>query len=245
MEKVRVDPSVIKGIIFDFNGTMFQDSDLHEAAWIKMIKYYAQGNISGKEILKNIHGRTNDEIISTFIANDLSVEEVIALGTEKESYYRRLCVQNKQRLVLTSGLTEILNKIQKMKIPMTIATATTKENVDFYFAQFQLNQWFHYSQVIYDDGTFPGKPAPDIFIKAADALGVPLESCMVFEDSYSGIIAASRAGIGALVAIDTEGNHQKVFSDLLLPITATISDFWSVKVVSPTFERRENKQLLN
>ncbi|MRI72200.1 HAD family phosphatase [Enterococcus casseliflavus] len=231
MEKVRVDPSVIKGIIFDFNGTMFQDSDLHEAAWIKMIKHYAQGNISEKEILKNIHGRTNDEIISTFIANDLSVEEVIALGTEKESYYRKLCIQNKQRLVLTSGLTEILNKIKKIKIPMTIATATTKENVDFYFEKFQLEQWFDYQQVVYDDGTFPGKPAPDIFIKAADALTVPPDKCLVFEDSYSGIIAASRAGIGVLVAIDNTGKLKEILDESIFPITATISDFYSVELV--------------
>lgn len=231
MEKVRVDPSVIKGIIFDFNGTMFQDSDLHEAAWIKMIKHYAQGNISEKEILKNIHGRTNDEIISTFIANDLSVEEVIALGTEKESYYRKLCIQNKQRLVLTSGLTEILNKIKKIKIPMTIATATTKENVDFYFEKFQLEQWFDYQQVVYDDGTFPGKPAPDIFIKAADALTVPPDKCLVFEDSYSGIIAASRAGIGVLVAIDNTGKLKEILDESIFPITAIISDFYSVELV--------------
>ncbi|WP_074934905.1 HAD family hydrolase [Enterococcus casseliflavus] len=221
----------MKGIIFDFNGTMFQDSDLHEAAWIKMIKHYAQGNISEKEILKNIHGRTNDEIISTFIANDLSVEEVIALGTEKESYYRKLCIQNKQRLVLTSGLTEILNKIKKIKIPMTIATATTKENVDFYFEKFQLEQWFDYQQVVYDDGTFPGKPAPDIFIKAADALTVPPDKCLVFEDSYSGIIAASRAGIGVLVAIDNTGKLKEILDESIFPITATISDFYSVELV--------------
>lgn len=231
MEKVRVDLSVIKGIIFDFNGTMFQDSDLHETAWIKMIKHYAQGNISEKEILKNIHGRTNDEIISTFIANDLSVEKVIALGTEKESYYRKLCIQNKQRLVLTSGLTEILNKIKKIKIPMTIATATTKENVDFYFEQFQLDQWFDYQHVVYDDGTFPGKPAPDIFVKAADELSVPPDKCLVFEDSYSGIIAASRAGIRMQIAIDNAGKLKKILDDSFLPIAARISDFYSVELV--------------
>jgi beta-phosphoglucomutase-like phosphatase (HAD superfamily) len=231
MEKVRVDLSVIKGIIFDFNGTMFQDSDLHETSWIKMIKHYAQGNISEKEILKNIHGRTNDEIISTFIANDLSVEKVIALGTEKESYYRKLCIQNKQRLVLTSGLTEILNKIKKIKIPMTIATATTKENVDFYFEQFQLDQWFDYQHVVYDDGTFPGKPAPDIFVKAADELSVPPDKCLVFEDSYSGIIAASRAGIRMQIAIDNTGKLKKILDDSFLPIAARISDFYSVELV--------------
>jgi beta-phosphoglucomutase-like phosphatase (HAD superfamily) len=118
-----------------------------------------------------------------------------------------------------------------MKIPMTIATATTKENVVFYFEQFQLEQWFHYPQVIYDDGTFPGKPAPDIFIKAADALGVPLESCMVFEDSYSGIIAASKAGIGSVVAIDNTGKLKEILDDSIFPITATISDFYSAELV--------------
>jgi beta-phosphoglucomutase len=230
MGKVRIDREAIKGIIFDFNGTMFQDSDLHEAAWVKMIKHYAQGSISEAEILKDVHGRTNDEIIRRFIAADLPVEEVAALGAEKEAYYRKLCLRDKQRLALTAGLPHFLNQLKMIKMPITIATATTKENVDFYFEQFHLGQWFQYAQVVYDDGTFPGKPAPDIFIKAANILEIPRDVCLVFEDSYSGLTAASKAGIGTLIAVDNTGNLKQVFPDSPLSVAATISDFRTIEI---------------
>ena len=47
---------------------------------------------------------------------------------------------------------------------------------------------------VYDDGTIPGKPEPEIYIRAADKIGIPINECMVFEDAESGIFSAHRAG---------------------------------------------------
>ncbi|WP_438763663.1 HAD family hydrolase [Enterococcus sp. AZ194] len=215
----------MKGIVFDFNGTMFQDSDLHELAWIHMIKQYAKENIAEQEILLNIHGRTNDEIIKKFISADLSAGEVAILGMEKEKNYRMLCLQDEQRVVLTKGLAEVLDTLKCAEMPMTIATATTKENVDFYFERFQLSQWFDYDKVVFDDGTFPGKPEPDIFLKAVKNIAILPENCLVFEDSYSGILAASKAKIGQIIAVDNTGANKELFSNPVLNISYTIKDF--------------------
>ncbi|KAF1299643.1 pesticidal protein Cry10Aa [Enterococcus sp. JM4C] len=220
----------MKGIIFDFNGTMFQDSDLHESAWIHMIKQYAKEEISDEEILRTIHGRTNDEIIKKLISPDLSAGEVAILGMEKEKNYRMLCVQDEQRVVLTDGLPAVLDKLKESKIPMTIATATTKENVDFYFDRFELSQWFDFEKVVYDDGSFPGKPEPDIFIKAAKKIDVRPENCLVFEDSYFGILAASKAKIGKIIAIDNAGSNQKLFDNPELNIAEVMKDFTTFKL---------------
>ena len=54
----------MKGIIFDFNGTMFQDSHLHEAAWVHMVKKYSKGELTEHDISVNLHGRTNKEILN-------------------------------------------------------------------------------------------------------------------------------------------------------------------------------------
>lgn len=126
----------MKGVIFDFNGTMFQDSHLHEKAWFFMVKKYAPKTISDDDIFVNIHGRTNSEILTYFISGDLTNEEIKKLSFEKEAYYRELCLENKDELKLTKGLTGVLNHLKKSKTPMTIATATVKENVDFYFDVF-------------------------------------------------------------------------------------------------------------
>lgn len=75
---------------------------------------------------------------------------------------------------------------------MTIATATVKENVEFYFDVFHLDQWFDFDKVTFDDGSFPGKPAPDIFLIASEKLGLRPEECLVIEDAFSGLTAAKK-----------------------------------------------------
>jgi len=163
----------LNGIIFDFNGTMFQDSHLHEQAWIDMIQKYNPGNgLTETEILKNVHGRTNDKILRHFVSSELTDEEVEKLSLEKEEHYRKLCLNKPEQLVLTDGLIEVLDELKERKLPLTIATATIKENVDFYFDTFALDRWFDPDKVVFDDGSFPGKPEPDIFLHAARKLGV-------------------------------------------------------------------------
>lgn len=145
----------MKGVIFDFNGTMFQDSHLHEKAWFYMVKKYSPKAISDEDIFVHIHGRTNSEILTYFISGDLTNEEIKRMSFEKEAYYRELCLENKDELKLTKGLIGVLNHLKKSEMPMTIATATVKENVEFYFDVFHLGQWFDFDKVTFDDGSFP------------------------------------------------------------------------------------------
>ena len=76
-----------------------------------------------------------------------------------------------------------------------------KDNVDFYIKEFDLAKWFDIGKIVYADGTIPGKPAPDIYVKAADKLNLTPQDCIVVEDAVSGIEAARNAGIGKIIAI--------------------------------------------
>ncbi|MBF5066567.1 HAD family hydrolase, partial [Salmonella enterica subsp. enterica serovar Istanbul] len=91
-----------------------------------------------------------------------------------------------------------------------------KENVAFYFDIFDLARWFDWDKIVYDDGSFPGKPQPDIFLKAADKLSLAPADCLVIEDAYSGLLAAKRAGIGTIIAIDPFGKNKTVFEQAQL-----------------------------
>jgi len=215
----------MKAIIFDFNGTMFQDSHLHEQAWFHMVKKYSTKSISNEDILINIHGRTNKEILTYFVSKDLTKDEISRMSYEKEAYYRELCLKNKHELKLTTGLIDVLNHLRESEIPITIATATVKENVEFYFEAFQLKKWFDFEKVTYDDGTFPGKPEPDIFIIAARKLGFSPSECLVIEDAYSGLTAAKKAGIGKIIAIDPYGKNRSLFEEDDLGKDGIITDF--------------------
>lgn len=215
----------MKGLIFDFNGTMFQDSHFHEEAWLHMIQKYSDNRLNEEDILLNIHGRTNSEILTYFISDRLTQSEIEQLSYEKEAFYRELCTQKPAQLKLTDGLTETLDHLKKASIPMTIATATVKENLDFYFDIFKLGNWFDYHTVVYDNGSFPGKPAPDIFLIASEKLRVSPADCLVIEDAFSGLIAAKNAGIGTIIGIDPFEKNSAAFKKAKLGHHGLIKDF--------------------
>lgn len=155
------------GIIFDFNGTMFMDSDLHEAAWLQLIQKYSDSKVTEEDILKNLHGKTNDVVLRNFISKNLTDEEIQRLSDEKEAYYRETVLNSSAHKEFTKGLKEVLDYLKKKNSPMTIASASPKINMDFYFDYLDLGIWFDYEKIVYHDGSFPGKPAPDIFLIAA------------------------------------------------------------------------------
>ena len=75
------------------------------------------------------------------------------------------------------------------------------DNVEFYIKEFNLEKWFDINKIVYSDGTIPGKPAPDIFLIAAEKIGLAPKDCIVIEDAIAGINAAKSAGIGKIIAI--------------------------------------------
>ena len=75
------------------------------------------------------------------------------------------------------------------------------DNVEFYIKEFHLEKWFDIDKIVYSDGTIPGKPAPDIFLIAAEKIKLAPRDCIVIEDAIAGINSAKAAGIGKIVAI--------------------------------------------
>lgn len=215
----------MKGIIFDFNGTMFMDSDLHEAAWLYLIQKYSDKKMTEEDILKNIHGKTNDVILRRFISEDLTDKRVQELSDEKEAYYRKSVLESPDHNDFTKGLVNVLDYAAAEKIPMTIASASPLVNMDFYFDYLNLGNWFDYEKMVCHTGRFPGKPAPDIFLIAAKKIGVKPENCLVIEDSYSGLQAAHNAKIGTIIAIDPSGKNRAVFEAENLAQNGVIEDF--------------------
>ena len=61
---------------------------------------------------------------------------------------------------------------------MTIATMSEWDNVEFYIKEFNLGKWFDLDKIVYSDGTIPGKPAPDIFMIAAEKLDLHLKTAL-------------------------------------------------------------------
>lgn len=212
---------MIKGIIFDFNGTMVFDGHLHEKAWVEMIQKH-NDTVTEQEIIDYIHGRTNDIIIQHFIG-EVSEDELKKLSDEKEKEYHRLV--RKEQLKYVEGTEDLLDELVEKEIPFTIATASPKINIDFYFDYFDLGRWFNYDEIIYDDGTFPGKPEPDIYKKAAESLGLKPEECVVIEDAVAGVQSANRAEIGKIIVMSYSDEQRELLETSNLTYDAIIENF--------------------
>lgn len=212
-----------KGIIFDFNGTLYWDSHLHKQAWREYSKILRGTMFSDEEMVKYMFGRTNEQIIRYAIGKQPTPEMVAEYGDEKEELYRQMCLKDKEHFHLAKGAVEFLDFLKENGIPRTIATMSDKTNVDFFIEHFHLEKWFEIDKIVYSDGIIPGKPAPDIYQIAAEKLGLQPKECIVVEDALSGIKAAEDAGIGKIVAICSEEPPE--LYENIPAVTGIIKDF--------------------
>ncbi len=191
----------MKGIIFDFNGTLYWDSQLHYDAWREYSALLREKPFTDEEMREKMFGHTNSDIIEYLIGKKPSQEMVDKYGKEKEAVYRKRCLLTPEKFKLAPGAIELLDYLKANNIPRAIATMSEWDNVEFYIKEFHLENWFDLDNIVYSDGTIPGKPAPDIFLIAAKKLGLKPEECVVVEDAIAGINSAKNAGIGKIIAI--------------------------------------------
>ena len=191
----------MKGIIFDFNGTLYWDSKLHYEAWREFSKELRGTAFTDEEMREKMFGHTNADIIEYAIGRRPTAEMVEEYAKEKEALYRKRCLLDRESFKLAPGAVEFLDYLKEKNIPRTIATMSEWDNVEFYIKEFNLAKWFDLDKIVYSDGTIPGKPAPDIFLIAAEKIGLNPKDCIVVEDALAGIKSAESAGIGKIYAI--------------------------------------------
>lgn len=217
----------MKGIIFDFNGTLFWDSEKHLEAWREFSKRVRPYPFTDDEMREHMFGRTNEDIIGYLLGKKPDSELVEKLGKEKEAVYREMCLKDMENTHLAPGAVEFLDYLKENNIPRTIATMSEKDNVDFYIETFNLEKWFDLDKIVYADGTLPGKPAPDIYIKASKMLNLDPKDCIVVEDALSGLEAGYRAGAGMIIAMasmESDELYKKIPY-----VDRVIHDFWEIE----------------
>jgi len=190
-----------KGIIFDFNGTLFFDSEKHLEAWREFSARLRGTPFSDEEMRHHMFGRTNKDIIAYALGHEPDPELVEKLAKEKEGLYREKCRAEGDKCCLAPYAVEFLDYLKQNNIPRTIATMSEWDNVEFYIEHFNLEKWFDIDKIVYSNGKIKGKPAPDIYQIAAEKLDLSPNDCIVVEDAVSGIQAAYSAGVGKIVAI--------------------------------------------
>ncbi len=179
--------SKLKAVLFDLDGTLLDNNDVHLKAWKQYLKENGK-EISDEDYKKNISGRTNKDAVEHIYDKKMSEEEAAGYYLKKEEIYRKMFAP---QIAPISGLPEFLQELADNNIAMAIATSGIQVNIDFMFEHVPIKQYF--KKVINSTHVTKGKPDPAIFLKTAEELGVAPESCIVFEDSPSGVKAAKSA----------------------------------------------------
>jgi beta-phosphoglucomutase len=190
----------IKAVILDFNGTLYWDTSYHNEAWDLFLREH-QILLTAEAKRHKIHGKLNEDILTGLFERPLTRVEMNRMVREKEQIYREICLRNPQELA--PGAPDFLDYLKCSGVPFTIATAAERSNIDFYFETLSLDRWFSIDQIIYNNGSFRGKPDPQIFLMAASLLHTAPEKTVIFEDSFAGIRAAENAGAGKIIIVNS------------------------------------------
>ena len=210
----------MKAVIFDFNGTMVFDGIYHDQAWKKFSKRIRGYELSDDELNHKIHGTVNEKIIE-YLKPGVCKEENKQLSLEKEALYREMCLQDKDNYKMVEGLSDYLDYLKAKNIPFTIASASIKENMDFFVEVFGLEKWIKKDTIVYNDETHIDKKS--MFLEAASRLKVDIKDCIIFEDSFTGVKCAKEIGCKMIVAIPLDIYREEF--EKMNEVVFTIQDY--------------------
>ena len=184
----------IEAVIFDLDGVIVTTDDYHYEAWKKIAD---QENIYfDREINERLRGVSRMESLEIILEKSNKIyneEEKIELATRKNDYYKNL-LENLTKEDILPGILETLNFLENKKIKTAIGSSS--KNTIFILNKIGLIDKF--DAIV--DGTMikNSKPDTEVFLQAAEKVGIKAEKCLVVEDADAGVEAGKRAGMRVL-----------------------------------------------
>ncbi len=194
---------MLKGVIFDMDGVLVNNMAVHFRAFAAMAERY---NLQAEEGVdfSHLNGRGNDDIITALFPAELVAEKGIkALADEKEALYREIYAPE---IVPTAGLVSLLGELKEAGLRCAVGSSGPRENVEFVLRECHIEPYFDVR--ISGDMVTRCKPDPEIFLTAAQQLGLEPSECLVFEDAISGVRAAKAAGMRVIALTTTHSREQ-------------------------------------
>ena len=176
-----------KGAIFDQDGLLFDTEAVFEQSWLK----------AGDELGLNITSELTHKLsgcgkreLTAVIAE--TFPEADSSAVVERAFHIAAATQLSMTPIMKPGVREILEFCKKFEIRTAVASSSMRYLVDHNLEVTGLMKYF--DAIVTGRDVLNGKPAPDIFLLAAERIGIPVSECVVFEDAFSGIRAAHAAG---------------------------------------------------
>lgn len=205
------------GFIFDLDGVLVDTveyyylatkkiSDHMGAEFTREDNYRFQG-VPRLKLMQELAERSN---------HPFTESELVNLGEKRNRYYQSYLAELSRENMI-SGAAEFLESIYQKGYPLALASSSS--NAHFVLEKLALKHMF--SAIIDPKSVQRGKPAPDIFLAAADAIGVSEEKCFAFEDGEAGLTgiletSMCAVGIGQEEHLSRANVHVKDFREITI-----------------------------
>lgn len=195
-------------VIFDMDGTLFDTQRIFIPAWDLVGEKYGIKDM-GKHIpaVCGVNPKGSDD----YLKKNFPTLDVAAFKSDVRTY-----VEKNMVVKFMAGAEEVLEFLKQNNIKTALATGTSRKSTEHHLKEMGLSDYF--DATVCGNEIKNGKPAPDIFLKAAELLGVNPENCFVFEDSLNGIKAGFNAGMKCIGVPDivsfTDSDREMMFKEI-------------------------------
>ena len=211
-----------KGAIFDQDGLLFDTEVIFEQSWIKAGEEL--GLPVTLELTHRLSGCGKKELAAV-IADEFQYVDPEAMVERAHRHAAE--TQLAMTPIMKPGVREILEFCRKNGIRTAIASSSMRHLVDHNLKVTGLTEFF--DAIVTGRDVVNGKPAPDIFLLAAERIGVPPSECVVFEDAFPGIRAAHAAGCRPVMIPDRALPTPEILAicETYPTLTDAIHNVWS------------------
>jgi pseudouridine 5'-phosphatase len=177
----------LKAVVFDLDGLIVNTEDLYEIVVDEMLE--GRGKTHDRELRRQMMGRPLAESFRIMIEYHALPDLLEDLESECRDILARHMASS---LHTMPGFCELAAELEKAHLPVAIATSGSREYAEHVLARVDLLERFHF--ILTADDVERGKPSPDIYLLAAERLGLAPQQMMVLEDSGNGCRAGVASG---------------------------------------------------
>lgn len=181
----------MRAVIFDCDGVLVDSEPLSERAWAAVLARFGYEATEG-DFLATRGTTTGDT--SAYFRRLVAVPPDVDLVAETNDVLRRYFADE---LEAFPDAVETVRALAAEGVPLAVASSSLRANLDMKLAKFDLMRYF--DATVAGDEVARGKPAPDLFVTAAEMLGVAPERCLAFDDTEVGSDAAVSAGMKTML----------------------------------------------
>jgi beta-phosphoglucomutase len=195
--------------IFDMDGVLVDSYHAHFESWRLMFAESGRGY--GEAAFAADFGRTSRDILRRTFGDDLSDTKVREMDERKEAIYREII---RRDFPAMDGAIALIDALASDGFLLAVGSSGPAENITLSLEG--LGRRERFAAMVTGSDVTRGKPDPQVFLLAAERLGVPPASCCVVEDAPHGIEAAHRAGMKCVALTGTAARDQLSQADLTI-----------------------------